>query len=177
MRPPSQRSRKGSAPQAGHDRGRPPSLRNHGRHPRCPSACWRRAGKLAGQFRSHVFRAGGKSRVAGAADAPDGARAAGEGTRRFGGTMQALVAVVELGSERDAASIGEHLRREGEAAVTFAVRRPKQERTTWLCLRGTPILHARDRPRSAGSTSASCTASSSIRFWASAPRPWPSSRT
>jgi uncharacterized protein (DUF1015 family) len=38
--------------------------------------------------------------------------------------------VVEDGGERDAASIGERLRREGETAVTFAVRRPKQERTT-----------------------------------------------
>ena len=42
---------------------------------------------------------------------------------------------VEDGFERDAASIGERLRREGEAAVTFAVRRPKVERTTWLRLR------------------------------------------
>jgi uncharacterized protein (DUF1015 family) len=42
---------------------------------------------------------------------------------------------VEDGDERDAASIGERLRREGEAAVSFAVRRPKQERTTWLRLR------------------------------------------
>jgi uncharacterized protein (DUF1015 family) len=42
---------------------------------------------------------------------------------------------VEDGDERDAVSIGERLRREGEAAVTFAVRRPKFERTTWLRLR------------------------------------------
>jgi uncharacterized protein (DUF1015 family) len=42
---------------------------------------------------------------------------------------------VEQGDERDAASIGERLRREGETAVTFAVRRPKLERTTWLRLR------------------------------------------
>ena len=42
---------------------------------------------------------------------------------------------VEEGREGDAASIGERLRRDGEAAVTFAVRRPKQERTTWLHLR------------------------------------------
>ena len=42
---------------------------------------------------------------------------------------------VEDGIERDAASIGERLRREGEGAVTFAVRRPKLERTTWLRLR------------------------------------------
>jgi uncharacterized protein (DUF1015 family) len=43
--------------------------------------------------------------------------------------------VVEEGGESDAASIGERLRREGETAVTFAVRRPKQERTLWLRLR------------------------------------------
>jgi uncharacterized protein (DUF1015 family) len=43
--------------------------------------------------------------------------------------------VVEDGNEMDAASIGERLRREGETAVTFAVRRPKQARTTWLRLR------------------------------------------
>jgi uncharacterized protein (DUF1015 family) len=42
---------------------------------------------------------------------------------------------VEEGNEVDAASIGERLRREGEMAVTFAVRRPKQGRTTWLRLR------------------------------------------
>ena len=42
---------------------------------------------------------------------------------------------VEEGTEHDVASIGERLRREGEAAVTFAVRRPKLERTTWLRLR------------------------------------------
>jgi uncharacterized protein (DUF1015 family) len=42
---------------------------------------------------------------------------------------------VEDGNERDAASIGERLRREGESAVTFAVRRPKLEGTTWLRLR------------------------------------------
>jgi len=43
--------------------------------------------------------------------------------------------VVEDSNESDAASIGERLRREGETAVTFAVRRPKQARTTWLRLR------------------------------------------
>jgi len=43
--------------------------------------------------------------------------------------------VVEDGDECDAASIGKRLRREGEVAVTFAVRRPKLERTTWLRLR------------------------------------------
>jgi uncharacterized protein (DUF1015 family) len=43
--------------------------------------------------------------------------------------------VVEDGNEMDAASIGERLRREGETTVTFAVRRPKQARTTWLRLR------------------------------------------
>jgi len=42
---------------------------------------------------------------------------------------------VDSGDERDAAGIGERLRREGETAVAFAVRRPKQERTTWLRLR------------------------------------------
>jgi uncharacterized protein (DUF1015 family) len=42
---------------------------------------------------------------------------------------------VEEGNECDVASIGERLRREGESAVTFAVRRPKLERTTWLRLR------------------------------------------
>lgn len=42
---------------------------------------------------------------------------------------------VETGNEQDSASIGERLRREGEASVTFAIRRPKQERTTWLRLR------------------------------------------
>ena len=42
---------------------------------------------------------------------------------------------VEDGNEIDAARIGERLRREGETAVTFAVRRPKHERTTWLRLR------------------------------------------
>ncbi len=43
--------------------------------------------------------------------------------------------VVDQGDEHDAGTIAERLRREGEAAVTFAVRRPKQERTTWLRLR------------------------------------------
>ncbi len=43
--------------------------------------------------------------------------------------------VVEEGDERDTTSLGERLRREGEGAVTFAVRRPKQERTMWLRLR------------------------------------------
>jgi uncharacterized protein (DUF1015 family) len=43
--------------------------------------------------------------------------------------------VVEEGGERDAATIGERLRRAGETAVTFAVCRPKQERTLWLRLR------------------------------------------
>ena len=43
--------------------------------------------------------------------------------------------VVEQGDEHDAASIAERMRREGETAVTFAVRRPKQDRTTWLRLR------------------------------------------
>jgi uncharacterized protein (DUF1015 family) len=43
--------------------------------------------------------------------------------------------VVEQGDERDAATVAERLRREGAAAVTFAVRRPKQARTTWLRLR------------------------------------------
>ena len=42
--------------------------------------------------------------------------------------------VVE-GGERDASSIGERLRREGEKAVVFAIRRPKLERTMWLRLR------------------------------------------
>ena len=42
---------------------------------------------------------------------------------------------VEDGNARNAVSIGERLRREGEAAVSFAVRRPKSERTTWLRLR------------------------------------------
>jgi uncharacterized protein (DUF1015 family) len=42
---------------------------------------------------------------------------------------------VEQGDERDAAAISERLRREGEGAVTFAVRRPNQDRTTWLRLR------------------------------------------
>ena len=42
---------------------------------------------------------------------------------------------VEDGDERDVAAIGERLRREGERAVTFAVRRPNQDRTIWLRLR------------------------------------------
>jgi uncharacterized protein (DUF1015 family) len=42
---------------------------------------------------------------------------------------------VETGAERDTIAISERLRREGETAVSFAVRRPKQERTTWLRLR------------------------------------------
>jgi len=42
---------------------------------------------------------------------------------------------VEEGSEHDTASVGQRLRREGESAVTFAVRRPKRERTLWLRLR------------------------------------------
>jgi uncharacterized protein (DUF1015 family) len=42
---------------------------------------------------------------------------------------------VEIGGESDAASIGERLRREGESAVAFAVRRPNQAKTTWLRLR------------------------------------------
>jgi uncharacterized protein (DUF1015 family) len=43
--------------------------------------------------------------------------------------------VVETGDEKDAAAIGERLRREGDAAVSFAIRRPKQGQTTWLRLR------------------------------------------
>jgi len=43
--------------------------------------------------------------------------------------------VVESGDERDAAAISDRLRREGESAVTFALRRPHQDRTTWLRLR------------------------------------------
>jgi hypothetical protein len=42
---------------------------------------------------------------------------------------------VEEGSERDTVSLGQRLRREGESAVTFAIRRPKRERTLWLRLR------------------------------------------
>jgi uncharacterized protein (DUF1015 family) len=42
---------------------------------------------------------------------------------------------VESGHESDAASLGERLRRQGEVAVSFAVRRPKQETTLWLRLR------------------------------------------
>ena len=42
---------------------------------------------------------------------------------------------VELSDDRDAAVIGERLRREGESAVVFAVRRTKQDQTTWLRLR------------------------------------------
>ena len=42
---------------------------------------------------------------------------------------------VELGDERDTASIGSRLRREGETAVAFALRRPNDNRTTWLRLR------------------------------------------
>jgi len=42
---------------------------------------------------------------------------------------------VETGDEKDAAAIGERLRREGEVAVSFAVRRPGQKQTTWLRLR------------------------------------------
>ena len=42
---------------------------------------------------------------------------------------------VESGDERDAVAIGERLRREGETAVSFAIRRPKQGQTTWLRLR------------------------------------------
>jgi len=42
---------------------------------------------------------------------------------------------VEVSDDREAAAIGERLRREGESAVAFAVRRPKVEKTTWLRLR------------------------------------------
>jgi uncharacterized protein (DUF1015 family) len=42
---------------------------------------------------------------------------------------------VDTGDERDAARIGERLRREGETSVSFAVRRPNQAHTTWLRLR------------------------------------------
>lgn len=42
---------------------------------------------------------------------------------------------VETGAERDAVAISERLRREGDSAVSFAVRRPKQEQTIWLRLR------------------------------------------
>lgn len=42
---------------------------------------------------------------------------------------------VESGDENDVASIGDRLRREGETAVTFAVRRPKCDLTLWLRLR------------------------------------------
>jgi uncharacterized protein (DUF1015 family) len=42
---------------------------------------------------------------------------------------------VETGSEADAASIGDRLRGMGEQAVSFAVRRPRQQRTLWLRLR------------------------------------------
>jgi uncharacterized protein (DUF1015 family) len=42
---------------------------------------------------------------------------------------------VSTGSESDAASLGDRLRREGEGAVAFAVRRPQQGQTLWLRLR------------------------------------------
>jgi uncharacterized protein (DUF1015 family) len=42
---------------------------------------------------------------------------------------------VTTGGESDPAVIGERLRREGETAVSFAVRRPKQDKTLWLRLR------------------------------------------
>ncbi|MBN2573455.1 MAG: DUF1015 domain-containing protein, partial [Deltaproteobacteria bacterium] len=42
---------------------------------------------------------------------------------------------VETGGESEAAAIGERLRQEGERAVTFAVRRPGQDKTLWLRLR------------------------------------------
>jgi uncharacterized protein (DUF1015 family) len=42
---------------------------------------------------------------------------------------------VESSAESDAASISDRLRREGERAVSFAVRRPKQAQTLWLRLR------------------------------------------
>jgi uncharacterized protein (DUF1015 family) len=42
---------------------------------------------------------------------------------------------VSTGNESDAASLGERLRRAGEATVAFAVRRPKQDQTLWLGLR------------------------------------------
>ena len=42
---------------------------------------------------------------------------------------------VETGSEADAASIGDRLRGMGEQAVSFAVRRPRQQKTLWLRLR------------------------------------------
>jgi uncharacterized protein (DUF1015 family) len=42
---------------------------------------------------------------------------------------------VESSAESDAASISDRLRREGEHAVSFAVRRPKQAQTLWLRLR------------------------------------------
>jgi uncharacterized protein (DUF1015 family) len=42
---------------------------------------------------------------------------------------------VATGAERDAAGIGERLRRMGDEAVSFAVRRPEQPQTLWLQLR------------------------------------------
>ena len=42
---------------------------------------------------------------------------------------------VELSDDREAAAISDRLRHEGENAVAFAVRRPKQDNTTWLRLR------------------------------------------
>jgi uncharacterized protein (DUF1015 family) len=42
---------------------------------------------------------------------------------------------VELGAEQDAVAISERLRREGERAVSFAVRRPERAQTLWLRLR------------------------------------------
>lgn len=42
---------------------------------------------------------------------------------------------VESSADSDAASISDRLRREGERAVSFAVRRPKQAQTLWLRLR------------------------------------------
>jgi uncharacterized protein (DUF1015 family) len=42
---------------------------------------------------------------------------------------------VETGEEEDAVAIGTRLRREGEVAVSFALRRPGQKQTTWLRLR------------------------------------------
>jgi uncharacterized protein (DUF1015 family) len=42
---------------------------------------------------------------------------------------------VEVGAENEVAAIGERMRREGEQAVTFAMRRPQQDKTLWLRLR------------------------------------------
>ena len=92
-------------------------------------------GKSQADFGPMFFARAEDPGAAGAAHAPDGARARREGARCPG---RALPAVVRGGDRRARATppaIGERLRREGESAVAFAVRRPKRAETLWLRLR------------------------------------------